>query len=104
MSFIPTPLGDCSFHSIQPDLFRLPDGVTPVHLARNQALSNVCVPTTIMSLTQAQDSRVLGGVTSLAAAVGGSSYTIHTLTLSHTLFSKLMNPFLYFVIHLLTPC
>ena len=77
--------------------------MTPVHLARNQALSNVCVPTTIMALAQAQD-RVLGGVTSLAAAVGGSSYTIHTLTLSHTLFSKLMNPFLYFVIHLLTPC
>ena len=103
MSFIPTPRGDCSFHSIQPDLFRLPDGVTPVHLARNQALSYVCVPTTIMSLAQAQD-RVLGGVTSLAAAVGGSSYTIHTLTLSHILFSKLMSPFLYILFHLLTPC
>jgi len=71
-------------------LFRLPDGVTPVHLARNQALSNVCVPTTIISLGQtthdennkmnnnnnnsSSSMMILGGVTSLAAAVGGSLF------------------------------
>ena len=69
----------------------MPDGVTPVHVARNQALSNVCVPTTTISLAQSHDSLVLGGGLSISMLF--FTAVSCTVVILHTMFLAFYHPF-----------